>query len=560
MSAKNFQSQVVYQIYVRSFYDSNGDGIGDLHGIIEKLPYLASLGIGYIWLNPIFPSSNSDNGYDITDYCSIDPTFGTMEDLEELIRLSSQYDIGIILDMVFNHTSTEHPWFKKALSGDPHYKDYYFFQKSTGRPPTNWLSKFGGSAWTETNLENEYYLHLFSEKQADLNWKNPNVRLELYDILKFWIKKGITGFRFDVINLISKPDIFKDDDEGDGRRFYTDGVNVENYLKEMRNVIDEQSPNRQLLLVGELSSTTAEKSIPYSKEENKELSMIFHFQHLKTDYDTADNKWSVSDVDYKKLKELFHEWQLHMVSHNAHDALFWNNHDQPRALTRFVSDNKDLYFQSAALLASTIHFMYGTPYIYMGEEIGMISPEYESISDYRDVETLNYYDILMKDGHSETEVMNIIKKRSRDNGRSPMQWNFGKHAGFTTGTPWIHAAASKGEINVVTEEQKSNGILAFYKHLISLRQKYTLIQNGTYHPFLNDMENIIAYIRENEVQYLLCINNYNNTSIQIEESRFFPYQSLEYTVLASNYFREHIDFNAALNLKPFETLVVLMHK
>lgn len=559
----NFQSKTVYQIYVRSFYDADGDGYGDIKGVIKKLPYLHSLGVEYLWLNPVFPSPQCDNGYDISDYCAIDPIFGTMADLEKLINEAEQLGIGIIFDMVFNHTSIDHPWFKKALAGDKKYMDYYFFKpgRENNLPPTNWISKFGGSTWEKVESLNQYYLHLFSVGQADLNWQNAQLREELHEILRFWIKKGIRGFRFDVINLISKPDQFEDDFVGDGRRFYTDGANVNQYLQEMYQVINEgRDSSDALLLVGELSSTSPEKCVPYCQPENKELSMVFHFQHLKTDYPDANQKWVLADLDFKALRDILHSWQLYMYENNAWDALFWNNHDQPRSLTRFASAKKEYHYQSATLLAATLHFMRGTPYVYMGEEIGMTNPDFDDIKDYRDVETLNYYQILINQGLSQEQVMEVIKKRSRDNSRTPMQWSGGHHAGFTKGEPWINAAKNKTYINVESEENKGSGILSFYKKLIRLRKEYEIIQSGSYRPIFTEIENVIAFERENELQYLLCINNYSEDQVQIPAYELENYRSKNARVLASNYSYNEISFRRPMVLQPYETVTISIDK
>lgn len=562
-SKRRFQSEVVYQIYVRSFYDSNGDGYGDLQGVIAKLPYLASLGVGYIWLNPIFPSPQYDNGYDISDYCDIHPMFGTMSDFEKLVSEAEKHRIGVILDMVFNHSSTEHVWFQKALAGDPVYRDYYYFlpAREDGSPPTNWTSKFGGSTWEKLPDSQEYYLHLFHKKQADLNWRNPRVREELYEILRFWIAKGVQGFRFDVINLISKPEIFEDDPQGDGRRFYTDGPDMERYLRELHQVIaDANNGEDELLTVGELSSTSAEKCFRYSGADTDELSMIFHFHHLKVDYPGNDEKWALHEMDFNLLRDLLHTWQVDMCRHNAWDALFWNNHDQPRALTRFASGRRKYHYRSATVLAATIHMMRGTPYIYQGEEIGMTNPGFERIEDYRDVETLNYYHILRERGLSEEEVMRVIKARSRDNSRTPMQWTDGLHAGFTTGTPWINAAKNKAFVNVEAEEKREDGILAFYRRLVRLRREHGIIQTGTYTPILKQLNQVVAFRRENALQYLLCINHFSDRAVEIPPGMLEEYASLQSEVLLSNCGRESIRLDRAWTLQPYETLSVLLHK
>ncbi|WP_069358567.1 alpha,alpha-phosphotrehalase, partial [Listeria seeligeri] len=424
-----FAQKTIYQVYPKSFFDTNGDGIGDIPGITAKLDYLQKLGIEMIWINPFYPSPQNDNGYDISNYTAVDPLFGTMDDVSTLIREGKKRNIGIMIDLVLNHTSTEHPWFQKALAGDPFYRDFYFFRegKTDGTPPTNWESKFGGNAWEKLPDSTEYYLHLYDVTQADLNWANPNVRNALYDVVNFWIDKGVEGFRLDVLNVISKPKFLEDDFEGDGRRFYTDGPNIHTYLKELRERTFGEKP---IITVGEMSSTDIANCVRYSNPEEKELSMVFHFHHLKVDYPNGE-KWRLGEMNLATLKSIFHTWQVAMSEENGWDALFWNNHDQPRALGRFVSDAPEHSYHAATLLAATTHFMRGTPFVYMGEEIGMMNPKFPAINDYVDIETLNHFDILQQQGFSEREVMAIIKERSRDNSRTPMQWDNTENAGFT---------------------------------------------------------------------------------------------------------------------------------
>lgn len=414
----DFKKSTIYQVYPKSFFDSNGDGEGDIRGMIQKLDYLKSLGVDYIWSTPFFVSPMNDNGYDVEDYRNINPSFGTMEDVEELIHEAEKRGMGIMLDMVFNHTSTHHQWFQKALSGDEKYMDYYIFRDGTPEvPPTNWESKFGGSAWEYVPKLKKWYLHLFDVTQADLNWKNPRVREELKDILRFWKAKGVKGFRFDVVNLISKPDVFEDDREEDGRRFYSDGPHVHEYLKELVH----DAGIEDMVTVGEMSSTSLEHCIWYSNPEEKELTMCFNFHHLKADYKDG-NKWELKKPDYKKLKELFTTWQTEMEKQNGWNAVFWCNHDQPRIVSRF-GDEKKYWKESAKMLGTCIHLLRGTPYIYQGEELGMTNPGYQTISEYRDVESINYYKILIRQGKTEEEALKILGQRSRDNGRTPMQWS-----------------------------------------------------------------------------------------------------------------------------------------
>ena len=447
---------IIYQIYPKSFCDSNGDGIGDIQGIIGKLDYIKSLGVDYIWSTPFFASPLNDNGYDVADYREVNPIFGTMADVEKLIAEAEKRNMGIMLDMVFNHTSTEHEWFQKALTGDKEYMDYYIFKEgSKDMPPTNWQSKFGGSAWEYVPHLGKWYLHLFDRTQADLNWENPKVREELKKVILFWKEKGVKGFRFDVVNLISKPEVFEDDLQGDGRRFYTDGPHVHEFLKEM--VKDTDMDN--MITVGEMSSTSMEDCIRYSNPEEKELSMCFNFHHLKVDYKDG-NKWELMSPDYGKLKHLFEEWQEGMQAHGGWNALFWCNHDQPRVVSRFGNTGK-YWKQSAKMLATCIHMMRGTPYIYQGEELGMLGPEYIDISEYRDVESINYYQIMLEEGKTKEEALEILRHRSRDNGRTPMQWNAEENAGFSEHEPWITIPKNYEYINVETEEKDSESVLEY---------------------------------------------------------------------------------------------------
>ena len=385
----NFSNAVIYQIYPKSFQDSNQDGIGDIPGIISRLDYLAQLGIDYLWLTPIYPSPQKDNGYDISNYYEIDPVYGTMEDFKTLVFLAGKLGIKIIMDMVFNHTSTEHAWFQRALSGDKKYQDYYIFRPgSNGSEPNNWQSKFGGSAWEFVPQLGLYYLHLFDKTQADLNWDNPEMRRELYKIIHYWIGLGVKGFRFDVINLISKPQSFADDPSGDGHRFYTDGPHIHQYLKEMHQQTFGRYPD--ILTVGEMSSTSLRHALQYSDPRQGELSMLFHFHHLRTDYKN-DQKWELEPLRFMELKELFAKWQTAMENNGSWDSLFWCNHDQPRIVSRFGSDSTLYREKSAKMLATAIQLMRGTPYIYQGEEIGMTNAYFTQIAQYRDVESLKFY-------------------------------------------------------------------------------------------------------------------------------------------------------------------------
>lgn len=499
----DFSNKVVYQIYPKSFRDTNGDGFGDIPGVIEKLDYLQELGVDYLWLTPFFPSPQHDNGYDVADYCAVDPKFGTMEDLEELIRQSESRGIGLMLDMVFNHTSTEHVWFQKALAGDETYQKYYIFKD--GRPdriPTNWQSKFGGPAWEYVPDLKKWYLRLYDVTQADLNWDNPRVREELKEILRFWKNKGIKAFRFDVINLVSKPDVMEDDFLGDGRRFYSDGPHIHEYLKELVR----DAGIEDFVTVGEMSSTSVEHCIRYSAPEEKELSMCFNFHHLKVDYKDGD-KWALMPADYQKLKELFVEWQIQMQKGRGWNALFWCNHDQPRIVSR-LGDETSYWKQSAKMLAGMIHLMRGTPYIYQGEEIGMLNAHYPSIEQYRDVESLNYYQILLKNGKTEKEALETLAARSRDNSRTPMQWNGERYGGFSEVEPWLPMSAGfRNEITVEAQQNDQDSILSFYKKLIAMRKMYPVIAEGEISFLETGTDRVLAYQRKLGEQQIVVFCN-----------------------------------------------------
>ena len=542
----DFSSKVVYQIYPKSFMDSNGDGLGDLKGIIEKLDYLKELGLDYLWLTPVFVSPQNDNGYDVADYCSIDPRFGTMEDMEELIREADKRGMGLMLDMVFNHTSTDHEWFQKALAGDEKYQNYYIFREGTpDQVPTNWQSKFGGSAWEYVPSLGKWYLHLFDVSQADLNWDNPEVRDELKKVILYWKEKGVKGFRFDVVNLISKPDTFENDYEGDGRRFYTDGPHVHEYLKELTRDtgIDD------MITVGEMSSTTLENCIRYSAPEEKELSMCFNFHHLKVDYKNGD-KWALMEPDRMALKKLFEKWQTGMQEGHGWNALFWCNHDQPRTVSRF-GDEEKYWKKSAKMLAAAIHLMRGTPYIYQGEELGMTNAYYTSISQYRDVESLNYYKILLKQGKTEKEALEILAARSRDNGRTPVQWSDGKNAGFTEGTPWLEVTANYKDINAEKQIKDKDSIYSFYKNLVALRKDKDVISKGTIEFFEKENEDVLAYRRTCGEEELIVLNNLTEKEIAVPAETAWT----EYRKLVGNY--EGVQSGSGcITLRPFETVAL----
>lgn len=532
-----FFKSTVYQIYIKSFNDSNGDGIGDINGITEKLDYLKDLGVDYLWITPFFKSPQKDNGYDISNYLEIDPIFGTMEDFDNLIKESNKRKIGIMLDMVFNHTSTEHIWFKKALQGDEKYINYYIFKDEK----TNWESKFGGNAWQYVKELDKYYLHLFDVTQADLNWDNKELREELKNVVRFWKKKGVSGFRFDVVNLISKPNKFVDDNIGDGRRFYTDGPNIHQYLKELV----KDTNLEDMITVGEMSSTSLENCIKYSNPNEKELSQVFNFHHLKVDYKNKD-KWELMEANLDELYDIFSLWQEEMYKNGGWNALFWCNHDQPRIVSRFGQD-KEYRIISSKMLATFIHLLRGTPYIYQGEEIGMTNAYYKDISEYLDVESINYYNILLKKGKSKEEALNILSQRSRDNSRTPVQWNNTLNAGFSTGKPWMNLSNNYKEINVEKDIKDEQSILNYYKKLVSLRKKEDIISQGDIKFIKQDNNKIFIYKRTLNNEKLYCICNFSKEDIDLDMSKFKDYE-----VLIQNY--SDVDYN---KIRAYEAIVYI---
>lgn len=543
----DFSNKVIYQIYPKSFKDSNGDGIGDLRGVAEKLDYLKDLGVDYLWLTPFFVSPQRDNGYDVADYRNIDPMFGTMEDLDNLIAEGEKRNIGLMFDMVFNHTSTSHEWFRRALAGEKKYQDYYIFKEGApDQPPTNWQSKFGGSAWEYVSSLGKWYLHLFDVTQADLNWKNPEVREELKEVIRFWKAKGVKGFRFDVVNLISKPEIWEDDFEGDGRKFYTDGPYVHEYLKELVR----DTGIEDYVTVGEMSSTTLEHCIRYSGAEEKELSMCFNFHHLKVDYKDG-NKWELMEPDYMELKVIFEKWQMGMQRGNAWNALFWCNHDQPRIVSRFGNEG-GYWKESAKMLAGMIHLMRGTPYIYQGEEIGMTNPHYTSIEQYADVESRNYYEILLNEGKTKEEALEILAARSRDNSRTPMQWTDERYCGFSDTKPWIPVSDNFEKINVKKQKQDRDSILEFYKKLIMLRKEKEVIARGNIEFMEVENAGVLAYTRCLDKQKLLVCCNFRDVESQME----FTQEWKSGRKILGNYEENHKNNYKVLTLRPYEIIVL----
>ncbi|HEW0615468.1 TPA: alpha,alpha-phosphotrehalase [Streptococcus pneumoniae] len=537
------KGKVVYQIYPKSYKDTTENGIGDFRGIIEKIPYLAKLGVDMVWLNPFYPSPQRDNGYDISDYMAVDPLFGDMADFEEMVCVGKEHKIDFMLDMVLNHCSTEHEWFQKALAGDKYYQDFFFIQDQ----PTDWQSKFDGSAWAPFGDTGKYYLHLFDETQADLNWRNSNVRKELFKVVNFWRDKGVKGFRFDVINLIGKDEVSVDCPENEGKPAYTDKPIVHNYLRMMNQATFGSDDS--FMTVGEMSSTTMENCVLYSSPDRQELSMTFNFHHLKVDYKDGQ-KWTLAPFDFEELKSLYHSWGKEMSDKDGWSALFWNNHDQPRALNRFV-DIQNFRKEGATMLAASIHLSRGTPYIYMGEEIGMIDPDYDSMADYVDVESLNAYQMLLEEGKSQQEAFQIIQAKSRDNSRIPMQWDASENAGFSTGTPWLKAGKSYKDINVENEIQ--GPIFTFYQDLIRLRKEMPIISEGSYKPAFEDSKQVYAFERQFEDQKLLVLNNFYAKEVEID----LPAVYQNGQILISNY--EDAEVSEKILLKPYQTLAIYVN-
>lgn len=552
---QDFKDKVVYQVYPRSFQDTTGNGLGDLKGITSRLDYLQELGIDYIWMNPVFLSPQNDNGYDVADYRSVDPAYGTMEDLEELIEEAKKRNIYLMFDMVFNHTSTDHEWFQKALKGDPKYQNYYIFKdpKEDGSVPNNWQSKFGGDAWEYAPSLGKYYLHLFDVSQADLNWENDEVIEELADIIRFWLKKGVRGFRFDVVNLISKGSYEDDPNNFDGRQFYTDGPRIHEFLHRLNEASFPQD-DPYFITVGEMSSTTLENCQKYTNPKDQELTMVFNFHHLKVDYKDKQ-KWTLMDFDFKELKDLLIQWQLGMQEKNGWNALFWNCHDQPRSLSRF-GDPVNYPKESAKMLGTAIHFMQGTPYIYQGEEIGMENAGFQEISQYRDVESTNAYEILKEQGMDEETIMEVLQAKSRDNARTPMQWDDSKNAGFTTGTPWIEVNPNYTKINVKESLKDEDSIFHHYQKLIKARKEHSAISHGTFTPILKDHDQIYGYIREDDNEKILVLNNFYGTPCKadlVEAGDLTGYQPL-----ISNYGEKTLQ--QEIELEPYESAAWILEK
>lgn len=541
-----WKKSVVYQIYIKSFQDSNNDGIGDLQGIISRLDYLKKLGVDVLWLTPIYKSPNDDNGYDISDYYQIQPEFGTMDDFEELLEKAHQRQIKIILDVVFNHTSDEHHWFKESQSSkENRYRDYYIWKEpKEGDVPNNWTSCFQGSAWEFDENTKEYYLHLFSKKQPDLNWQNPKVRQECYDIMNYWVDKGVDGFRLDVINVISKDESqYYVDSLVKGHKVCANGPHVHEYIQEMNQKVFSR---KELLTVGETPAVTIEDGKRYAPLDNSELSMIFQFELM--DVDGAEtNKWSDQRFVLKDLKQIMSRWQEGMYQ-KAWNSLFWNNHDQPRCVSRFGDTSTAFYHEkSAKMLAICLHMMQGTPYIYQGEELGMTNVPFKSLSDYRDIETYNSYKQLVEIEKKVTheDMLRYMLKSSRDHARTPMQWNKGKNAGFSNQTPWIMVNPNYLTINAEDEINNSNSIFYTYQKLIQLRKTYEIITLGKYELMMKDNENIYAYKRLYKDEEMIVYCNFSNQEVVYDSSILNDEK-----ILIQNYEKHQKG-----TLKPYESIV-----
>lgn len=541
MKKKWWHNSVVYQIYPKSFCDSNNDGIGDLNGIISKLDYLKNLGIDVIWLSPVYKSPNDDNGYDISDYYDIMDEFGTMEDMDRLLKEANNRNIKILMDLVVNHTSSEHKWFKEAIKNkDSKYRDYYIFRKPLdGDVPNGLESCFGGSAWEMDETSNEYYLHLFSKKQPDLNWENPNMRKEIYNMMNFWINKGIAGFRMDVIDLIGK-DIDKEI-TGNGPKLHT-------LIKEMNR---ETFGDKNLLTVGETWGVTPDIAKLYSNPNGDELSMVFQFEHIGLDEIQGKSKWDLANLDFVELKKVFSKWQAELEG-RGWNSLFWNNHDLPRIVSRWGNDKGEYRKLSAKMLATILHMQKGTPYIYQGEEIGMTNVKFDSIEDYKDIETLNMYKERIDKGYDRNHIMNSIYVKSRDNARTPMQWSREQNGGFTKGIPWIRVNENYKDINVDEALRDKDSVFYHYKALINLRKENNVIIYGTYNCIDINHKAIYSYVRElNGIKFLVVANFYD----KIE--KFILLQNIHYDkcqLILSNY-KDSNNIPNEIVLRPYEALI-----
>ena len=559
MDKKWWKESVVYQIYPRSFCDSNGDGIGDLRGIISKLDYLERLGVDVLWLSPIYKSPNDDNGYDISDYRNIMDEFGTMDDFDELLTKAHEHHLKIMLDLVVNHTSDEHKWLMESRrSKDNPYRDYYIWEKGKdGNPPNNWDSNFSGSAWEYDANTDMYYLHLFSKKQPDLNWRNEKVREEVFDMMEWWLDKGIDGFRMDVINMISKVKGYPDGKTipgsryGDKLPYVMNGPHVHEYLQEMNHKVLSKY---DVMTVGETPCTSVEDAQKYTGFDRDELNMVFTFEHMDVDSDNGF-KWTDKKPDLVELKRVFSKWQMGLDG-IGWNSLYLNNHDQPRMVSRFGDDGK-YWKESAKMLAICLHMMQGTPYIYQGEEIGMKNIKFQSIEECNDIEAINAYREYTSDGRiSPEDMMRYINTKGRDNARTPMQWDDTPNAGFTTGTPWFTVNPDYKEINVAEQEKDPESILNFYKKLIRLRKEYPIIVYGSYKMLYPTHEAAVVYERVQDNEKLLIACNFSAEGQELEAPKEFVENAAE--LLISNY--PVAEISEKLSLRPYEARVYRMIK
>ena len=553
MEKKWWKESVVYQIYPKSFKDSNGDGVGDIRGIIQKLDYLKELGVNVLWISPMLESPQDDNGYDISDYRRIYKEYGTMEDYEELLSEAHKRDIRILMDLVVNHTSDEHNWFiESRKSKDNPYRDYYIWKDPVnGKEPNNWGGVFGGSAWEYDAQTQMYYLHLFSKKQPDLNWENEKVRQEVYDMMTFWCEKGIDGFRMDVISMISKDQAFPDGKMnnslyGDFGPYCVHGPRIHEFLQEMNR---EVLSRYDIMTVGETSGVTIEEAQKYAGEAGKELNMVFQFEHV--DNGSGDyGKWTTEKYDFKEFKRIMIKWQEELQG-KAWNSLFLGNHDQPRSVSRFGNDNPAYRETSAKMLATCLHMMQGTPYVYQGEELGMTNVYFDKLEDYRDIESINFFTELTESGLMTPEyMMKCLMLRSRDNARTPMQWDDSAQAGFTDGAPWIKVNTNYKEINAAQQLADPNSIFYYYQKLIRLRKEKDIIVYGGFEPLYRDNEQIFAYIRRLEQEKLLTVCNFSDKNAEMDIPEEFKGAECLITNL------DRTVFEGKIVLKPYEAFVL----
>ena len=554
MEKRWWKESVVYQIYPRSFCDSNGDGIGDLNGITGKLDYLKELGIDVIWLSPVYKSPNDDNGYDISDYQAIMDEFGTMEDFDRMLATAHEKGIKIMMDLVVNHTSDEHKWFiESRKSTDNPYRDYYIWRpaKEDGSLPNNWGSCFSGPAWEYDKTTDMYFLHLFSKKQPDLNWDNPAVRQDVFDMMNWWLKKGVDGFRMDVISLISKEPGLPDKEPGINGyatcNVSANGPHVHEYLQEMRQ---KALNNADTITVGECSGVTLEEAKKYARSDEKELNMVFQFEHMDVDSDEKAGKWTTRKMDLRNLKKILTRWQKGLQD-IAWNSLYWENHDQPRSVSRFGNDSDEYREISAKMLATCIHMMQGTPYVYQGEELGMTNCPFNTLDNFRDLESINAFHELTEQGKmTEEDMMAAIGYKGRDNARTPMQWDDSAYAGFSTANPWIMVNPNYTKINAKDQINREDSVFKYYQKLIKLRHESELIVYGTYDLILDDDKDIYAYIRTLGDEKLIVYCNFSENTREVE----LPEEFVNKKVLISNY--SDAKANPKITLRPYEAIVI----